>query len=140
MMGGMGGGLGQMAGGILGGGVSMLGIGLQALEAEDKLAKAKEARSKLQTVDLAQSYAKATAGNVGNLPGIEDLARKTDVFTQEQYDKAFKAAVPEAEELNKQIVANLKSGLKYELPEAEREYLQRQSAAYGIESGTKGSQ
>lgn len=126
-----GGGYGAMVGaglGVIGSSISMFGD-LQHAQMPT-----------YQPVDLNVETAKTIAMNQSNAPAAQALTASTNAFNQDQVLKMLATAIPDYQRLMQEQLGIIQSGLKGELPQGVLDQLRNQTAAYGVGSGTVGSQ
>lgn len=93
-----------------------------------------------QPVDLGVETAKTIAMNQSNAPAAEQLTATTNAFNQAEVLKMLNTAIPDYQRLMAEQLGVIEPGLKGELPQGVLDQLRNQSAAYGVGSGTVGSQ
>lgn len=91
-------------------------------------------------LDLQEQATQANAINAKQLPESEKLAAQANTFNQDQLLKMLNAAIPGYDKLQKQQGDVIGSMLRGELPQGVKDQLAREAAAYGVTSGTTGSQ
>lgn len=134
----MAGGMGQMAGMVGGMGFSLLGTGLSALAAEDRKKEIEKLRQSpiFQPISVETETAKTIAGNQRNLAAAAGLAKSVDIASQDEWTRALKASMPEAEGILDTMRKNTESLTDFDRLIGEA---QRRGAAFGVSSGTLGS-
>lgn len=93
-----------------------------------------------QKMDLSSQVSEANKINTGQLAASEKLATEANVFNQDQLTQMLNKAIPGYSAMQKQQGDVIGSMLKGELPQDVLDQIGRESAAYGVASGTVGSQ
>lgn len=78
-------------------------------------------------------------GNLGNLPGIKDLAGQTNLFNLDELYKQYVKANPELMAQLGKSASNISSYLAGEVPEDVKRVLAQNAAQRGVSLGTPGS-
>ncbi len=97
-----------------------------------------------EQINAQTEQGKAIAGNQAALPGIEKVAGDVNSFNSQQLDKMLSFAIPGFSGLKSSVSQDLSAGLKGEFApgaagQADQALLRNSNAAYGIGSGTSGS-
>lgn len=91
-----------------------------------------------QPLDLTKTLSKTTEANLAQIPKLEQIAQEVNTFSQAELDKRLKASgVGTMLTGTKNVISEM---LRGELPEGVKQQLLDQAAAYGVASGTSGSQ
>lgn len=93
-----------------------------------------------QTFDWTESVDKALNYNQRSLPEIEAFATEVDRFNQQQKIAQLESVVPGYRQKQAKVGDIIGSELRGELPADVLAQMQRSSAAYGVGSGTLGSE
>lgn len=93
----------------------------------------------LKKVNQEAEQKAAVQQNIDVLPQAEDLAQRTNMFSQAQLMKQLKAVVPDIESIQSQVSSNIASQLKGEIPKDVAEGVQRSAATRATYGGFGGS-
>lgn len=93
-----------------------------------------------EKMDLSQEVGKSNKTNEANLAANESLVSKANTFNQDQLTAMLEKAMPGYAALQKKQSGLISDMLSGKLPQGTVDEINRSSAAYGVSSGTKGSQ
>lgn len=93
----------------------------------------------LEAIDLGTEQLKSIKGNAAALPSLESLATKVNEFSQSERLKALRNVIPGLDASIADVMKNIQSGLKGEIPEDVSDAVQNSAAARSAAGGYAGS-
>lgn len=103
------------------------------------LLKKKAKVPEFKEVNAGQEAANAIRANTSNLQGAQELASRTNEFSQEELLKAIRSVVPNFDSLAGKVSQQIESQVSGKLPQEEINRIFRQTASSNVAGGTAGS-